>query len=48
MEKTQNTGKKVFTGVVVSDKMDKTVCCKNYNKEAAPSVQKVRDKLGKV
>ncbi len=40
MEKTQNTGKKVFTGVVVSDKMDKTVVVKITTKKLHPLYKK--------
>ncbi|MDC7217443.1 MAG: 30S ribosomal protein S17 [Spirochaetales bacterium] len=40
MEKAQKTGKKVFTGVVVSDKMDKTVVVKITTKKLHPLYKK--------
>lgn len=40
MEKAQETNKKVFTGVVVSDKMDKTVVVKITTKKLHPLYKK--------
>ena len=40
MEKAQKTNKKVFTGVVVSDKMDKTVVVKITTKKLHPLYKK--------
>ena len=40
MEKAQKTNKKVFTGIVVSDKMDKTVVVKITTKKLHPLYKK--------
>jgi small subunit ribosomal protein S17 len=40
MEEAQKTNKKVFTGVVVSDKMDKTVVVKITTKKLHPLYKK--------
>ena len=40
MEKAQKTGKKVFTGVIVSNKMDKTVVVKITTKKLHPLYKK--------
>ena len=39
-ETSKNTGKKVFTGVVVSDKMDKTIVVKISTKKLHPLYKK--------
>ncbi|QEN08555.1 30S ribosomal protein S17 [Oceanispirochaeta crateris] len=40
MEKASNTGNKVFTGVVTSDKMDKTIVVKITTKKLHPLYKK--------